>query len=93
MGYFGVSESFFGRFDQGGNVWGWNEFMPDRSFRGLRGGSFCSRESYLHAAHLSFIVPPVEGLRAGFRVAEVSEPATTAILAWGSLVAVHRRRW
>ena len=40
VGEFELSDSPYGTFDQGGNVWEWNETAVTSSSRGLRGGSF-----------------------------------------------------
>ena len=40
VGEFELSDSPYGTFDQGGNVWEWNETAVFSSSRGLRGGSF-----------------------------------------------------
>jgi len=59
---------------------------------GLRGGSVISGVGTLHAAVRSYDGPPDEGFNVGFRVSEVPEPATLALLAVGGLVALRRRR-
>ena len=43
VGEFELSDSPYGTFDQGGNVWEWNETAVTSSSRGLRGGSFDQR--------------------------------------------------
>ena len=40
VGEFQNSDSPYGTFDQGGNVWEWNESVYPSSYRGVRGGSF-----------------------------------------------------
>jgi len=70
------SESPYGTFDQGGNMWEWNETVIDGCCRGLRGGGWCCHEDYgLHAADGDELGPTVEYGFTGFRVAKVSEPA------------------
>jgi sulfatase modifying factor 1 len=87
------SESPYGTFDQGGNVWEWNEATVDGSYRSLRGGSYKHSGDFLHASdrHL-FTGPRSEWGPVGFRVAEVPEPATLSLLVLGGLGALERRR-
>ena len=65
------SGSPYGTFDQGGNVWEWDEAILDGSSRGLRGGSFYSNDFYLRAAFRTSNDPAVENYGIGFRVAEI----------------------
>jgi formylglycine-generating enzyme required for sulfatase activity len=64
------SDSPYGTFDQGGNLWEWNEAVMG-SYRGLRGGSFYIYDDGLHAALRLGYDPSNEILNIGFRVAEV----------------------
>jgi formylglycine-generating enzyme required for sulfatase activity len=86
------SDSPYGTFDQGGNVWEWNEAIIDGSYRGLRGGAFVSNDYSLHAAFRLNYYPADEVIGIGFRVSEVPEPATMSLLALGGLGMLARRK-
>ena len=75
------SDSPYGTFDQGGNVWEWNEAMPDDLRRGLRGGCFYFNDVSLHAADRQHYSPAGGDVSIGFRVAEVSEPLSPPAVA------------
>ena len=89
-----VSDSPYGTFDQAGNVWEWNEAIIDGSNRGRRGGSFYNDDSNLRAAHRygARRNPATEWDSIGFRLSQVPEPATLAVLAFGSIGVLMRRR-
>ena len=53
-GEFELSDSPYGTFDQGGNVWEWNETTVSSSSRGLRGGSFDDDSDILHASYRDY---------------------------------------
>jgi formylglycine-generating enzyme len=86
------SDSPYGTFDQGGNVWEWNEAIPCGSCRGLRGGSFDFVDGNLRASYRDSLNPTYEGYNVGFRVSEVPEPGTMALLALGAVGMLRRRR-
>ena len=68
------SDSPHGTFDQGGNVFEWNEAILYGSYRGLRGGSFIGIDYNLHAADRYYYGYPTYEYDyggVGFRVAEV----------------------
>jgi formylglycine-generating enzyme len=68
------SRSPYGTFDQGGNVWEWNESVFAGSTRGLRGGSFAGYDGYLYAGVRSAKYgPTVEGYDFGFRVVSIPD--------------------
>ena len=94
-GEFQDSESPYGTFDQGGNVWEWNEALvyqePTYSSRGLRGGSFLY-DGNLRAAYRHDYYPTSEFGYIGFRVSEVPEPSAMALLAFGGIGMLVRRR-
>lgn len=95
------SDSPYGTFDQGGNLWEWNETLISGSYRGVRGGSWYFGSSYLHASARYGYVPTSGGAYVGFRVASpstllfVPEPSAVLMLVTGLLwflVGKRRRR-
>ena len=101
-GEFANSDSPYGTFDQGGNVWEWNEarVYSDITFnwdRGQRGGSAWSVMARLLAASVEpgdiHDAPTSEAFYAGFRVVEVPEPASAVLMAvFLALVGARSRR-
>lgn len=98
VGAYTSSTSFYGSFDQGGNVWEWNETRFNSDERGLRGGSWKNEGG---PGPLSATYSPgvggyvvIELANAGFRVARVPEPSTLALaaLGLGAVVAARRAR-
>jgi len=102
-GEFQNSDSPYGTFDQGGNVWEWNEAIvyqdADYAYRGLHGGSFYN-DNYnsLQASDRNYnyhYLPTYEDYDIGFRVCEVvPEPSSLIVLGalLTPLLAFRRRR-
>ena len=92
-GEFELSDSPYGTFDQGGNVWEWNETVLFSSSRGLRGGSFADYylSGYLHASSRFYDDPANEYDSVGFRVASIPEPASITLCLAGVLMLALRR--
>ena len=82
-GAFSSSGSYYGTFDQGGNVWEWNDAVIAGSARGLRGGSWLYFDSNLQSSYRGFNTPAVELSYVGFRVASVPEPSTAVLMLLG----------
>jgi len=79
-------------FDQGGNVWEWNEAIHS-SARGLRGGSFFYGPGDLAASFRNtFGNPAGESYEIGFRVATVPEPDAWLLGVTALLVVAGLRR-
>jgi formylglycine-generating enzyme required for sulfatase activity len=88
VGAYSTSVSPYGTYDQGGNVFEWNEatfytdiFPPSFSFRGMRGGSWNDPSGALLAWVRYYPqVPNTETYLIGFRVATVIPEPNTAVL-------------
>jgi len=91
-GEFQNSGSPYGTFDQGGNVWEWNEAIIRGDSRGLRGGSFDNDGDNLWTDNRGSINPSYEGYFIGFRVSQVPEAASLGILGLGVVGMLIRRR-
>ena len=93
VGEFQNSPSPYGTFDQGGNVWEWHEASLDQDLDpGLRGGSFHGDASYLVASRRFAFCQAYEAydISFGFRVVQVPEPASTALLALGYVLSLSK---
>ncbi|MFN6044431.1 MAG: SUMF1/EgtB/PvdO family nonheme iron enzyme, partial [Verrucomicrobiota bacterium] len=84
--------SSYGTFDQGGNVWEWNDAVISGSSRGLRGGSWDDSGLYLASAYRIDYDPSVEVLGIGFRLASVPEPSSFVLSVLASGVVLLRRK-
>jgi len=87
---FSGSESFYGTFDQSGNVFRWNDLdglASSGSSRGLRGGDWLTDDPFLLSSSNSYsYVPSFEDFNIGFRLASpvvVPEPSTWVMAAGG----------
>ncbi len=94
VGEFQMSDSPYGTFDQGGNIWEWTEALLYSSYRGLRGGSFSDVSDHLLASNRNDYNPTFEYRSVGFRVASVPEPGslTLFVAAAGGLLIWRLRR-
>jgi formylglycine-generating enzyme required for sulfatase activity len=101
VGAFTNSPSFYGTFDQSGNVSQWNDLAGTAgSSRGLRGGYWFNNAVALSSANRSTSDPSNEFVDVGFRLASpvpVPEPSTwvmglAGIVGCGAWGAVRRRR-
>jgi len=92
VGVFAASPSAYGTFDQGGDVWQWNEANYNGSSRGLRGGSFFFNGYYLQSGGYNYDTPTGDDGTIGFRVSRVPEPGSLAVLALGMMGLLVRRR-
>jgi len=94
-GAFSNSASAYDTFDQGGNVWEWNDAVISSSSRGRRGGSWGNDETFMKSSFRSIGSPPTfEDSYVGFRVASVPEPSTAVLVLMGvgALYLWKRRR-
>tara|TARA_B110000003_G_scaffold180836_1_gene179987 strand:- start:33 stop:944 length:912 start_codon:yes stop_codon:yes gene_type:complete len=92
-----AATSYYGTFDQGGNLWEWNDTIVSTSDRGLRGGSFKNNANTLQSSFRLFNNPTIESNFIGFRVsslAPIPEPSAYAAIlgCLGLALALMRRK-
>ena len=86
------SPSSYGTFDQGGNVWEWNDLVGSTS-RGTRGGSFDYGYDTLRSTRRDFTSPTRESDNTGFRLASVPEPTSILLSMFaGGMMLIRRKR-
>jgi formylglycine-generating enzyme required for sulfatase activity len=86
-----LASSPYGTFDQGGNVYEWNETVGTTpAYRGFRGGSWDDSSAYLFASNYLEQNPANESEEVGFRVAP--EPSQLLIAATAALT-LAAERW
>jgi formylglycine-generating enzyme required for sulfatase activity len=102
LGSYPGDPSFYGTFDQGGNVWEWNDAVIFGSSRGKRGGCWNNFNhlddvGLLSTSRFAYSDPATEndlaGSIAGFRLASVPEPTSMVLtmLASGTML-IRRKR-
>jgi formylglycine-generating enzyme len=88
VGEFQNSASPYGTFDQGGNVWEWNEAVQSGAWRGYRAGSYTNDSGSQLASYRIVYYPKYEHSAVGFRVASVPEPGSIIMLLGLALTAL-----
>jgi formylglycine-generating enzyme required for sulfatase activity len=86
VGAYTGSASPYGTYDQGGNVWEWNEENVS-SYRGFRGGTWGGVSSFLAADWTDVMAPETESEYVGFRIARFV-PATPSVPIGGVVMPV-----
>jgi hypothetical protein len=89
VGSYSGDPSSYGTFDQGGNVWEWNDAAISGAYRGLRGGSWDGDASLLRSSFRNYSGPSTELNLFGFRVASselAAVPEPTSLLSTLALV-------
>ena len=80
VGYFSQSESPYGTFDQGGNVWEWNEDSLESSMHRRRGGAYNADLYGLESTYRNYSDSAFENGAIGFRIASVPEPGSLMMI-------------
>lgn len=93
VGAFGLSTSYYGTFDQGGNAWEWDDTVIGLSQRGMLGGAYDNGEAAMSASHLDAGGNPrLERNIIGFRIAIVPEPSMVGLVSLGLLILAWTRK-
>lgn len=90
-GAFILADSYYGTFDQAGNVYEWTDGVSGSS-RSLRGGSWFSNSTGPAASNQFLTSPASEFDTVGFRIAVIPEPSGALLLLTGAAVLGISRR-
>jgi formylglycine-generating enzyme len=92
VGSYTSAPSYYGTFDQGGNVFEWNEAHVTTFTRGIRGGSWA--DDSIRASFRGDSSTPLEYAVFGFRVvnAAIPEPSTAALVGLAAVALFNTRR-
>jgi hypothetical protein len=74
VGSFTGSPSYYGTFDQGGDVFQWNDDVISGTKRGFRGGSWAGSADFLLSSYNPGVVPAQNNEDYGFRLAALASP-------------------
>jgi formylglycine-generating enzyme required for sulfatase activity len=93
VGSYTTTPSRYGTFDQGGNVYEWNNTVDGSSRRGLRGGSWYDGSGVINSlGRADGDIPTRETFNFGFRVASVPEPTSMVLTMLASGMMLIRRK-
>jgi formylglycine-generating enzyme len=90
-GAYALAGSYYGTYDQGGNVTEWNDDVSGTQ-RGARGGSWNNLDTNMRATLSGAIGPTFEGNFLGFRIAAIPEPSAVCLMTLGAALLVCRRK-
>jgi sulfatase modifying factor 1 len=91
VGSYAIS-SFYGTFDQGGNVLEWNDAVVEGTSRGLRGDAWNFIGDNMRPLDRSHLDPTSESSSYGFRLASIPEPSIFTLVAISCSFITARRR-
>jgi formylglycine-generating enzyme required for sulfatase activity len=91
VGNYSADASSYGTFDQGGNVWEWNDTEEER-WRGVRGGGLYYGDYFMSSTFRNVQEPTVEYSFIGFRLSSVPEPSSLVLTMLASGVMLIRRK-
>lgn len=97
VGKFGNSSSFYGTYDQAGNVQEWTEGFGENGGAFAAGGAYDDVTDYnlnVYRPYGGFLAPETEAANTGFRVATnvIPEPTSTILAFIGACLLARRRR-
>ena len=92
VGLFSNSASYYGTYDQSGDVYEWNDAVISSQLRGLRGGSWNDPSSGLRSTFQGSGSPSGGINEVGFRLASVPEPSVAVSLIIAGVLLLSRRK-
>ncbi len=100
-GAYALSPGPYGTFDQGGNVWEWDEAAVSGAYRKIRGGSWYYGSGDLRVSSSQALTPSVDfpfdgyndvGIRVVSLAEPVPEPGSLALFSWTGVLVLAARR-